>query len=123
MKRLIAAVGLIAFVACTCFVSARYVIAICEKSEKMLAEAETAILNGDAQAAKTEAQEAADYWKEKRHFLFVFVNRGEVDEITDRMESLPDTADLPGFRAWIHSVRYHLDRMTKDQTLHPEHFI
>ncbi len=123
MKRLLIAAILLAAVLTACFGGAKYVRPVCENTASLLSQAEHADGADDITLARQKTADAAEYWKSHRLALFVFMNRGTVDDITESLEILPDSVGSSDFHSRLRSIVFHVGRMTAEQGVCPEDFI
>ncbi len=123
MKRLLIAAILLAAVLTACFGGAKYVRTVCENTDSLLSQAERAFAANDTAPARQKTADAAEYWKSHRLTLFIFMNRGAVDDITESLEILPDSVGSSDFHSRLRSIIFHIGRMTAEQGVCPEDFV
>ena len=89
MKRLIAAGLLAAGVIAVCIFGSSKVTAVCNRWEKDLETVSADYAGGNIEQAKQGAQRIFDDFEKDRRVLSLFVNHGQLHEISRLLESLP----------------------------------
>ena len=89
MKRLIAALLLAAGVIAVCVFGSSKVTAVCDRWEQDLEKINEIYAGGDISQARQDADKIFRDFEKDRRVLALFVNHGQLDEISRLLQSLP----------------------------------